>query len=151
MNNNKAINYALFCYILQDNLAFEPTANLSEELLEEWLQDWYADFKHTHYGRDESLSSKEKVVGWMRHAFSETTFDTHHFQIKIRSEWQSADMKPPVNLGVLVFIPEEDNHMTAGMWDISQQWVLLDENRVPTSEVTHWQLLPEPPEIHANH
>jgi len=54
---------------------------------------------------------------------------------------------PEFNKGVLVFIPEEDNHITSGMWDISENWVLLDEYRTPESEVTHWAYLPEPPKI----
>lgn len=59
--------------------------------------------------------------------------------------WKSAKQKPEYNLGVLVFIPEEDSHITSGMWDISNKWVLLDEYRVPTCEVTHWAYMPEPP------
>lgn len=62
-------------------------------------------------------------------------------------EWISADAKPPYNLGVLVFIPEEDFHITSGMWDISNKWVLLDEYRKPSDDapVTHWMHLPEIP------
>lgn len=62
-------------------------------------------------------------------------------------EWIKAeDKKPPYNFGVLVFIPEEDYHITSGMWDISNKWVLLDDYRIPDSEVTHWQTLPDVPE-----
>lgn len=46
---------------------------------------------------------------------------------------------PDYNVSVLVFIPEEDNHCTVGMWDVSKKWVLLDEYRVPRSEVTYWR------------
>lgn len=46
--------------------------------------------------------------------------------------------KPDYNVSVLVFIPEEDDHCTVGMWDISRKWVLLDEYRIPKSEVTYW-------------
>lgn len=53
---------------------------------------------------------------------------------------------PEHNLGVLVFIPQEDNHITSGMWDVDDKWVLLDEYRV-MGEVTHWQPLPSPPTI----
>lgn len=60
--------------------------------------------------------------------------------------WLSADTKPEHNLGVLVFIPGEDNHITSGMWDISNEWVLLDEYRTPEEEVTHWMPLPAFPE-----
>lgn len=59
---------------------------------------------------------------------------------------KSSDRKPEHNVGVLVFIPGEDNHITSGMWDISNQWVLLDEYRTPEEEVTHWMLLPAFPE-----
>src|SRR4051812_16476752 len=52
--------------------------------------------------------------------------------------WVKADTKPEHNAGVLVFIPGEDNHITSGMWDISNEWVLLDEYRTPEEEVTHW-------------
>lgn len=54
--------------------------------------------------------------------------------------------KPEYNVSVLVFIPEEDNHATVGMWDISKQWVLLDEYRIPSSQVTYWKPMIELPE-----
>lgn len=60
--------------------------------------------------------------------------------------WVKADQKPEYNVGVLVFIPGEDNHITSGMWDISNEWVLLDEYRTPDEEVTHWMALPAIPE-----
>ncbi len=60
--------------------------------------------------------------------------------------WVKADTKPEHNVGVLVFIPSEDNHITSGMWDISNEWVLLDEYRTPEEEVTHWMPLPAFPE-----
>lgn len=65
----------------------------------------------------------------------------------IKWSWKSVekDGYPEYNLGVLVFIPEEDNHKTAGMWDIDNKWVLLDEYRVPESKITHWTYLPENP------
>lgn len=59
---------------------------------------------------------------------------------------------PKKNYGVLVFIPEEDGHITSGMWDVSEKWVLLDEYRtvgegegMENCKVTHWQPLPKPP------
>jgi hypothetical protein len=64
--------------------------------------------------------------------------------------WVKADQKPEHNVGVLVFIPGEDNHITSGMWDISNEWVLLDEYRTPDEEVTHWTALPAFPEGYTN-
>ncbi len=64
--------------------------------------------------------------------------------------WVKADQKPEHNVGVLVFIPGEDNHITSGMWDISNEWVLLDEYRTPEEKVTHWMLLPAFPEGYAH-
>lgn len=63
--------------------------------------------------------------------------------------WVKGDIKPEHNVGVLVFIPGEDNHITSGMWDISNEWVLLDEYRTPEEEVTHWMPLPAFPEGYA--
>lgn len=62
-------------------------------------------------------------------------------------QWYSVEEHgyPPKNVGVLVFIPEEDHHVTSGMWDVSEKWVLLDEYRTPESEVTHWTHLPPMP------
>jgi hypothetical protein len=51
---------------------------------------------------------------------------------------KSADTLPDYNVAVLVFIPQEDNHITVGMYDISNKWVLLDEYRLPDSQVTYW-------------
>lgn len=55
---------------------------------------------------------------------------------------KSSDRLPTYNKGVLVFIPEEDNHITAGMYDVSNKWVLLDEYRQPQSQVTYWREMP---------
>jgi len=71
------------------------------------------------------------------------------FQSKI--SWRNAKQeKPECLVSVLVFIPEEDEHITVGMWDISKCWVLLDEYRKPISEVTHWMPLPmdKPSDVH---
>jgi hypothetical protein len=63
-----------------------------------------------------------------------------------QDQWiKASEQKPDENKAVEVFIPEEDNHVTVGMWDVSKKWVLLDEYRVPVSEVTYWRYLrPEP-------
>jgi len=63
------------------------------------------------------------------------------------AEWMRvSEVKPRINTAVEVFIPEEDNHITVGMWDVSEKWVLLDEYRVPQSEVTYWRWLRREPE-----
>lgn len=67
-------------------------------------------------------------------------------RVKEAAVWVKADTKPEHNVGVLVFIPGEDNHITSGVWDISNKWVLLDEYRTPEEEVTHWMPLPAFPE-----
>lgn len=67
--------------------------------------------------------------------------------------WVSVDDKMPEhNLGVLVFIPSEDDHITSGMWDIDNKWVLLDEYRtvgegegMEDCRVTHWMKMPFKP------
>lgn len=65
----------------------------------------------------------------------------------LRPNWiKASEQLPPENVGVLVFIPEEDNHCTTGMWDVSKKWVLLDEYRVPKSQVTYWAEMVELPE-----
>lgn len=67
--------------------------------------------------------------------------------MKEMCKWKSVekDGYPEKNVGVLVFIPDEDNHITSGMWDVSEKWVLLDEYRKPECEVTHWMPLPPIP------
>ena len=52
---------------------------------------------------------------------------------------------PEHNLGVLIFIENEDIS-TTGMWDIDNKWCTIDEYRVIEFEqVTHWMPLPENP------
>lgn len=60
--------------------------------------------------------------------------------------WIDARKRKPVqNVSVFVFIPGEDDHVTTGMWDVSNKWVLLDEYRVPDQEVTYWHpVIPAP-------
>lgn len=58
---------------------------------------------------------------------------------------KSSERMPEFNISVMVFIPEEDHHITSGMWDVSKKWVLLDEYRIPQSEVTYWQPWPHEP------
>lgn len=62
--------------------------------------------------------------------------------------WIDAEIKPPMNLGVLVFIPAEDNHITSGMYDVSKKWIMLDTYREVEDDapVTHWMIMPESPE-----
>jgi hypothetical protein len=67
--------------------------------------------------------------------------------LKCKEKWISVDERlPEYNVSVLVFIPEEDHHCTTGMWDISNEWVLLDDYRVPTCDVTYWRPMFELPE-----
>lgn len=62
------------------------------------------------------------------------------------SAWVKSEVeKPEHNVSVLVFIPEEDNHITTGMWDVSNKWVLLDEYRVPNAQVTYWRPMVDRP------
>lgn len=64
-----------------------------------------------------------------------------------KEKWIKASIRKPEHLvSVLVFIPEEDEHITTGMWDITNKWVLLDEYRVPKSEVTYWMEMVTPPD-----
>jgi hypothetical protein len=64
-----------------------------------------------------------------------------------KPQWiKSSKRMPTENMAVFVFIPEEDNHITTGMWDVSKKWVLLDEYRVPRSEVTYWAPMFDEPE-----
>lgn len=63
-----------------------------------------------------------------------------------QSRWISVkDRLPEENVSVLVFIPGEDDHITTGMFDVSQKWVLLDEYRVPNEQVTYWHEMIEMP------
>lgn len=60
--------------------------------------------------------------------------------IRAALRWRKASEELPAEcLSVEVFIPEEDDHITSGMWDVSHKWVLLDDYRVPVAEVTHWR------------
>lgn len=99
---------------------------------------------------------------WARHSGQVSNSDVGNYRINFEglknaidealrdaqtgAVWVKAAQKPEHNVGVLVFIPGEDNHITSGMWDISNEWVLLDEYRTPEEEVTHWMPLPAFPE-----
>lgn len=133
---------------------------LKSEVLEfnkdkEWdVDEWnisYIEFKKGVSNWNENyvnkFTSKELAINWAREFYQDTDRYTHNYWIiKKDNGWYCArTTKPPYNVGIIVFIPEESNHQTSGMWDVDKQWVLLDENRIPTSEVTGWQyLLKEP-------
>ena len=66
-----------------------------------------------------------------------------------QSEWINVeDRLPKNNVGVLVFIPIEDNHITSGMYDYDNKWVLLDDYRLieDDKQITHWMPLPQQPQ-----
>jgi len=99
------------------------------------------------YAKDEhgyDLADKGYIEGATTWAIWKLKYD----ELKGQSGpvWVKSETKPEHNVGVLVFIPGEDNHITAGMWDVSEEWVLLDEYRTPEEEVTHWMPLPALPE-----
>jgi hypothetical protein len=57
---------------------------------------------------------------------------------------------PEENKGILVLIPKEDNHVTAGMWDHGK-WVILDDYRtLEIDEVSHWMNSPKLPKQEKN-
>lgn len=87
----------------------------------------------------------------MLKADAEQNMKNHIFKtmnkLHISPQWISVKERlPEFNVSVLVFIPEEDNHITTGMWDVSKKWVLLDEYRVPKSDITYWQEMVDMPE-----
>ena len=78
---------------------------------------------------------------------------TQAIQALSQSEWVSVeDRLPKNNVGVLVFIPIEDNHITSGMYDYDNKWVLLDDYRLieDDKQITHWMPLPQQPKLN-NH
>lgn len=64
----------------------------------------------------------------------------------LEDKWISTvDELPPYHVGVLLYIVSED-HITSGMRDESDKWVLLDEYReVPSTDISHWRRLPNKP------
>lgn len=101
-----------------------------------WLYECYAEGRGKY---------NETIEEWADDHFQEFNLEEHRTELR-KQKWNEVKyIKPPYNKGVLVFIPDEDNHITAGMWDISNKWVLLDEYRKPECEVTHWVKMPEYP------
>lgn len=121
----------------------------------EWDNDkWnssYIDFKSIVNSWNQEYIEKhtgvELAIEFAREFYQETNCDTHDYWVvkKVDGWYCARTSKPKKNFGVMVFIPEEDNHQTSGMWDVSEKWVLLDEYRVPTSEVTAWRYLYDDP------
>lgn len=101
-----------------------------------WLYECYAEGRNAY---------EETVEEWADEHFQEFTIDEHSTELRKKKWKKSKYIKPRHNKGVLIFIPEEDNHVTSGMWDISEKWVLLDDYRNPESEVTHWIEMPDEP------
>lgn len=111
-----------------------------------WDEDFwvfeYDGYAYMRANAEQLGEEPESVEEWAADHYCEWLLEKTSNELK---GWHDARFKPPHNLGVLVFIPDEDNHITSGMWDVSNKWVLLDENRTPDSEVTHWRRMPPPP------
>lgn len=128
------INFSVFKLVIS---ALLTNANLIDE--DSWTE-FYEDFVE---GIDKYEVSIEEFAEFHFLEFSE---EKHNYWLRSReNSWVDARTKPPFNVSVLVFIPEEDNHKTAGMWDISEKWTLLDEYRSPKGKVTHWRKMPDDP------
>lgn len=111
----------------------------AQEILSEHIAKCHNNDKSTIHFK---LSPRETIV--IENAMQE--FAAQQFKQSSSLKWVKASERlPETNMGVLVFIPDEDFHITSGMWDVSQKWVLLDEYRVPECEVTHWMELPQFP------
>lgn len=95
----------------------------------------------------ENYTSQELAIEFALEFYQDANRYTHNYWVvKKDNGWYCArTTKPPYNEGVIVFIPEESGHQTTGMWDESKKWVLLDDYRIPTSEVTAWRPMFENP------
>lgn len=117
-------------YEEEKEILLEEITNLSKELQE----------------KDAQLQDAKEKIKVLTYDNNRLKGEVEGLKVENGAKWIKADTKPEHNVGVLVFIPGEDNHITSGMWDISNQWVLLDEYRTPEEEVTHWMPLPAFPE-----
>lgn len=137
--------------------------------IEQW-HDAYIIFKrHIKEWKEDYLNkmtTEQVIIEWGREFYQGSDRNTHNYWVvKKDNGWYYAETsKPEYNKAVLVLIPNEDNHITSGMWDISKKWILLDEyreitgqqteedikNDLPASKVTHYRPLPELPESMLN-
>jgi len=134
MSNNQlpADNNAMDIIPREATPSFDDLVALIEKNFKDYLR------------RSQAFTDAEIEDGWERYKAI-----NHLYQDELKAQsavWVKAETKPEHNVGVLVFIPGEDNHITSGMWDVSNEWVLLDEYRTPEEDVTHWMPLPDLPE-----
>ncbi len=146
----KNINFKTYCEIIKsDVLEFRKGFEWS---IDDWNES-YIDFKESVSNWKpeylKSKSGKELAIEWAKDFYMPADRDNNNYWVVERNgDWYvSSVTKPEKNVSVLVFIPEEDNHITSGMWDVDNEWVLLDEDRVPVCEVTHWMPIPKKPII----
>lgn len=158
------MNFHEYCELLRSEvLEFREDCEWD---INEW-NDSYIDFwTGLKAYKKEYIKSKtigELVVEWAREFYLGTTSETHNYWVvkKIDGWYCAETSKPEKNVGVLVLIPAEGNHITSGMWDIDNKWVLLDDYRVVPSEkpemdgdkeispsiVVYWRPLPALPTI----
>jgi len=125
-----------------------------EEGLEWDIDQWnesYIDFKEgVAVWKQEyksAMSGKEMAIEWAREFYQDADSETHDYWVVKKCDgWYCArTSKPKHNVGVFILIPAEDNHITSGMYDISEDWVILDDYRVSSHEVRAWRYLPELP------
>ncbi len=146
------MNFNKFCELLKaEAIEFKKDYEWDND---QW-NDSYIDFKDSIARSNKEWVAKhtpeELAIDFAREFYQEASVETHdYWPIQKDGDWYKASVtKPPVNMGVLVYIPEKSDHVTSGMWDLSGEegtWVLLDENRKPTSQVTYWMWWPKLPE-----
>lgn len=130
----KNITYACFKMVISALLTKPCDFN------EDYWVYWYECYAEQLDVYDQTIEE------WAEEHFQDFTIGGNGTELRSRTnDWIDSNILPQENLGVLVYIPDEDHHITSGMWDISQKWVLLDDYREPNSKVTHWRILPEKP------
>tara|TARA_R100001086_G_scaffold218027_1_gene134543 strand:+ start:166 stop:840 length:675 start_codon:yes stop_codon:yes gene_type:complete len=115
-----------------------------------WWNHMYTEFREIAStwvdGYREKLSAKEALIIWFYDYFIGWSFDTHSARpVRIVDGWYDASVTDPDhNVGIIGFIPDEDDHVTSVMLDHDDVWVKLDNYDVIPEEtkVTYWRPLP---------
>ena len=133
------VNEPLLEFKTEDDIFDEDDWNHYYTAFREIASRWRDEYR-------ESLTGKEALINWLYEYFVGWSFNTHSARpVRLVDGWYDAKITDPDHyVGVMGFIPDEDDHVTAVMLEADGVWVKLDNYDIlpEKTSVTYWRPVP---------